>query len=644
MPLTNKKNTAPICWLGGLLLTALLPVHAAQAAARDLAELSIEELANIRITSVSKKAETLADAPASIFVITGEDIRRSGATTLPEALRQAPNLQVARVDARNYAISARGFNSPFANKLLVLIDGRAAYTPLFSGVFWDAQDVVLEDVARIEVISGPGATLWGANAVNGVINVITKGAADTQGVLATAGAGKNEKNGVLRYGGVLDNGGHYRVYGKYADNGDTQRADGVTVATGWQRKQTGFRSDWGNTNRNVTLQGDAYQGALHQFGTPDIDIKGANLVGRMNTTLDDGSEVSLQAYWDYTSRNQPLAFVEHLHTLDVQLQHSIKLAKSHELVWGAGYRLALDRVENGNAFAFLPASLNMHWANVFIQDEITFADNLRLTAGLKVEDNNYTGVEFLPTLRLAWKPAQNHLVWGSASRSVRTPSRIDRDFFSPTNPAVVNGVSRFALAGGPDFESEIANVAELGYRVQPSSTVSYSATAFYSRYDRLRTLEPNPNGFGAVFSNGAEGKARGIEMWGTWRALPAWRLSGGLVAQRVSTTLKPGRRDLSGATGLASSDPAHYWMLRSSFDIAQGQELDIAVRRSGSLGSPAVPAYTTMDMRYGWKISRDLELSVVGQNLLDRSHPEYGAAAARSEYDRNVFVKVLWRL
>jgi iron complex outermembrane receptor protein len=639
----GKKKALPMGWLISLMLTAAMPAQAVLSEARDFGDLSLEELANIRITSVSKKSESLADAPASIFVITGDDIRRSGATTLPETLRLAPNLQVARVDARNYAVTARGFNSAFENKLLVLIDGRTVYTPLFSGVFWDAQDVVLEDVDRIEVISGPGATLWGANAVNGVINVITKTAASTQGGLAAAGASKNEKNGVLRYGGVLDNGAHYRVYGKYADNDDTQRANGTPVLTGWRRQQTGFRTDWGNTNQNVTLQGDAYDGALHQLGTRDIKIAGANLVGRMNTKLAGGSDVSLQAYWDYTERKQPGAFIEHLHTLDLQFQHSIKMATVHDIVWGAGYRLALDRVQNDRSFAFLPGSLNMYWGNVFVQDEIALRDNLRLTAGVKLENNNYTGVEFLPTLRLSWKPAENNLLWSSASRSVRAPSRIDRDFFSPATPTIVNGVPRFAIAGGPDFDSEVANVLEVGYRVQPAPTISYSATAFYSRYDRLRTLEPNPNGFGSVFSNGAEGKTRGVEMWGSWQAMPAWRLSAGLVAQRISTALKPGSMDATGTTGLATSDPTHYWMLRSSYDVAQGKELDVTIRHSGSLSRPAVPAYTTMDMRYAWKIRRDLELSVVGQNLLDRAHPEFGAAPGRSEYERSVFVKLLWR-
>jgi iron complex outermembrane receptor protein len=606
--------------------------------------LSLEELANISITSVSKRAEQLAEAPASIFVISGDEIRRSGYTTLPEALRLAPNLQVARVDARNYAITARGFNNPFANKLLVLIDGRTVYSPLFSGVFWDAQDVVLEDVNRIEVISGPGATLWGANAVNGVINIITKSAAATQGTLLAAGGSNKEKQGVVRYGGTLTNGGHYRVYGKYAAIGDLDNASGAAVPTGWHRKQTGFRTDWRDTSHTYTMQGDAYAGALHQFGTTDIDISGANLTGRLTSRLDGGSELSVQAYWDYTERNQPNAFQESLHTLDVQAQQSLNFADTHNVVWGGGYRFALDHVRNDRVFAFLPGSKNLHWANIFIQDEIALLKNLHLTAGLKLENNHYTGTEFLPTLRLAWKPADRQLIWASASRAVRTPSRIDRDFFSPSQPAIVNGVPQFAIAGGPDFESEVANVLEMGYRSQPSSRLSYSATAFVSRYDRLRTLEPNSSGPGAAFLNQAKGNNRGVELWGNWQATPAWRLSAGLVAQRVRTELDPGSRDTTGMTGLAPGDPSHHWMLRSAYDVTNGQEFDVTLRHSSDLSRPSVPAYTTMDVRYGWKIQRNIELSLVGQNLLDRTHAEFGAGPGASVFERSVFVKLLWRL
>jgi iron complex outermembrane receptor protein len=620
--------------------------HAEQPAqgVQDIADLSLEELANVQVTSVSKRPESLSNAASSIFVISGTDIHRSGATTLPEALRLAPNLEVARVDARNYSVTARGFSNPFENKLLVLIDGRTVYSPLFSGVYWDVQDVVMEDVERIEVISGPGATMWGANAVNGVINIITKSAAATQGALLSATIGKDERNGAVRYGGALSNGGHYRVYAKYASNDDLQTEKGSTLLTGWHRQQAGFRTDWGNEARNVTVQGDVVDGKLHQAGTADIQVRGANLLGRVNQTFADGSNATLQMYWDHTERDQPLAFVEHLDTLDLQLQHAVDLGESNRLVWGGGYRWGHDRVQNGPAFGFLPGALNLHWANLFAQDEFALRDNLRLTAGLKFEDNNYTGVEVLPTLRLAWNPKPSTLVWGSLSRSVRAPSRIDRDLYAPTVPAVVNGVPQYGIAGGPDFESEVANVFELGYRAQPLPTLSYSATAFFGRYDKLRTLEPNPNGTGSVFRNFAHGDTRGIEAWATWQAAKNWRLMGGGVVQRIDTAANSGSRDSIGATGLATSDPSHYWMLRSSHDLADGQELDLTLRYVGALERPAVPSYTALDLRYGWRIRKNLELSLIGRNLLDPQHAEAGAAPGRSSYGRAALLKLVWTL
>jgi iron complex outermembrane recepter protein len=639
---TTGKGSLTI--LAGALLALTGQAYAAPSSPVDIADLDLDELANIRVTSVSKRPELLANAPAAIFVISGEDIRRSSATTLPEALRLAPNLQVARVDARNYAITARGFNNPFENKLLVLIDGRIVYSPLFSGVYWDAQDVVLEDVSRIEIISGPGSTLWGSNAVNGVINITTKSAADTQGPLASLGAGKDERNGSVRYGGTTASGAHYRVYGKYIENDDTHRANGTASPTGWNRRQTGFRTDWGSKAQGFTVQGDAYSASLHQAGTRNIEISGANLNGRSNTTLSDGSILSLQAYWDYTQRDQPGAFVERLNTVDLQAQHSLKFGDRHQVVWGGGYRVGFDRVENAAAFAFLPEKLNMRWGNVFVQDDISLSDTVRLTAGMKMEHNQYTGAEFLPTLRLAWNPTTDQLVWTSASRTVRSPSRIDRDFYSPAVPRVVAGVPQYAVAGGPDFDSEVANVLEIGYRAQPTKTISYSATAFHAHYDKLRTLEPNPFGPGSVFRNFGNGRTTGLEAWGNWQASEQWRLSAGFVTQRVDTSLDPGSRDSSGTTGLATSDPSNKWLLRSLWDLAAGQELDLTVRHVSQLSRPIVPSYKAVDLRYGWKVNRHLELSVIGQNLLDPKHPEWGSAPNRSEYERSVFVKAVWRM
>jgi len=613
---------------------------AIQVAARDLADMSLEELGNIEVTSVSGKAEPLSGAAASIFVVTGEDIRRSAATSLAEALRLAPNLQVARIDARNYAVTARGSNGAFENKLLVLIDGRIIYTPLFSGVFWDAQDVMLEDVERIEVISGPGGTLWGSNAVNGVINVITKSAQDTQGGLIAAGAGDRETIGAARYGGVLSNGGHYRIYAKHADYENTRAASGAALFDGWRRDQAGFRADWGPASDTVTLQGDVYRGKLQQALTGSIEIGGANLTARWSRRFEDGAQLQIRGYLDHTDRSQPGAFIEDLNTASADLQYSFKLGASHQVTWGAGYRAAWDRLVNGAAFSFLPASLNMHWGSVFAQDEIALYDNLHLTAGVKVEDNSYTGAEAMPSLRLAWKPAPEHLVWAAVSRAVRAPSRIDRDLYAPSKPVVIGGVPRYTLAGGPDFASEVAKVYELGYRGQPAATFSYSVTAFYQDYDKLRTVEPGvPAGFNTVFANKASGAAGGIEMWGTWQAARGWRLSAGYVAQH--TRIHPDWDSRNPAATLTlGNDPSHYWSLRSSWDITSTQELDVSVRQVGALPTPAVPGYTAVDLRYGWRFTRATQFAVILQNLFETRHPEFGTAPGYSTLPRSIFVKL----
>jgi iron complex outermembrane receptor protein len=618
-----------------LLLIAAIPVQSAAQGSRDLADLSLEELGSIEVTSVSGRAERLADAPASIFVITGEDIRRSGVTSLPEALRLAPNLQVARTNANSYAISARGFNNSIGNKLLVLIDGRTVYTPLFSGVFWNAQDVMLEDIERIEVISGPGATLWGTNAVNGVINVTTRAARDTQGALVSGGAGNLERGTAVRYGGRLGDNGHFRLYGKYFDRDNTELSNGTPVRDSWDKGQVGFRADWGAGDRSFTVQGDAYQGELEQATPGKTRIDGVNLLGRWNQRLGDGSNLRLQGYYDRTERDQPGVFREDLDILDLEIRHSLKPLGRHAVIWGGGYRYARDEVTNSAALAFLPAERDLNWWNVFVQDEIALRSDLGLTLGTRLESNDYTGVEVLPSVRLAWKPAPDRLVWSAISRAVRSPSRLDRELFAP-------GSAPFLLKGGPNFKSEVSNVAELGYRAQASSALSYSLTAFYHKHDRLRSVEPAPGG-GLVLDNKIEGSTYGVEAWGNYHVTNRWRLSGGTVLLKQDLRLKPDSMDTSGVDALGN-DPTHQWMLRSAFDITPRHEFDVMVRHIGALPDPGVPAYTAVDARLAWRPRRDLELSVTLNNLLDAKHPEFGTPATRSEFERSVFLKMLWRL
>jgi len=630
---------------GALAVMVFVHGHTAELRVSDLADLSLEQLANIEVTSVSRRAERLADAPASIYVITNEDIRRSGVTSLPEALRLAPNLEVARTSASGYAITARGFNSTTANKLLVLIDGRSVYTPLFSGVFWDAQDVMLEDVERIEVISGPGGTLWGANAMNGVINVITRQAQATQGTVVNVGGGNLESGGSFRYGGRVAADGHYRVYGKFFDRENTERANGTEVPDAWHKGQIGFRADWGGASRSFTLQGDAYTGKLDQTQPGKTTIDGMNLLGRWFQRLAGGSDIRVQTYLDHTERDVPGTFREELDIFDLEFQQALPRAASHRILWGGGYRYARDRVQNSAVLAFLPADRNLDWANLFVQDEIRISETVEFTAGIKFERNDYTGWETLPSLRLAWKPYAYQLLWTALSRAVRAPSRLDRDLFVPGNPP-------FVLAGGPDFRSEIANILEVGYRGQPLSAVSFSITAFYHDYDHLRSLEPAPGGTcvslaapgnTCVLGNLIEGTSKGVEAWGAYQVMRAWRLSGGVVFLDLDLERKPGSLDPTGPVALGN-DPAYQWQLRSSHNLTDKHELDILVRSIGALPGPDVPAYTAVDVRLGWRLIRDVELSLTLQNLFDSSHPEFGAPATRSEYQRGVFLKLSWRI
>jgi iron complex outermembrane recepter protein len=638
----------PITIPGGrrtALLTLCLASAAAPALAdQELSALTLEQLSDVVITSVSRQEERLSNAAASLFIISSSDILRSGARTLPEVLRLAPNLQVARADARNYAISARGFNSVFANKLLVLVDGRTVYTPLFSGVFWDAQDLLLADVERIEVISGPGATIYGSNAVNGVINIITKSSKDTQGGVVMATAGEHEHVAAVRYGGALGAGqGHFRVYGKDVHEQDTDTAAGTDTHSGLRRRQAGFRADWDLAGAGLSLAGDAYEGKLGQTGTRDIHIAGANLSGTVNARLDDGSNLRLQLIFDQSRRNQPNAFDDRLDSVDLEAQHNLRLGQRQRLSWGGGYRSARDHaVANFAGFAFLPASVDLRWWNAFVQDEIALGGAVKATLGFKTEHNNYTGAEYLPNLRLAWAPDPSRLLWASLARSVRAPSRIDRDFYAPASPRVVGGVPQYSIGGGPDFVSEVADVFEIGFRGQPTEAFSYSVTGFHSQYDKLRTLEPQA-GAPTVFRNLGEGRVSGVEGWWRWQPVERWRLTGGVVLQHVSTSLVAGSHDVSGSTGLAASDPARRLSLRSSLDISERQQLDLALRYNASLPTPGVPAYWELDGQWSWKARPDLDISLIGQNLLHASHPEFGALARRSVFERALLLRVVKR-
>lgn len=624
----------------GLPAHASEPPKVAPSTPTALVDFSLEQLADVVVTSVSRQETRLADVPASIYMISGADIRRAGATSLPEALRLAPNLQVAQSDSRNWSITARGFNSTLENKLLVLIDGRSIYSPLFSGVFWDSQGVLMEDIDRIEVISGPGATIWGANAVNGVINIITKSAADTQGTLATVSSGNRADGGAARFGAALGNGGHYRVYAQYDQAEPTHNDSGSVRGGGWRRRQAGLRADWSGAVHDVSVSADAYQGTLDNFSGSALTLSGANLLGRSVTHLPDGGQLRLQAYLDHIERDQPGFAGQVLDTADLEAQHSLHLGAS-QLTWGGGYRLLRDRFANGAVLQFSPDERSSRLGNVFAQNEMALRDDLHLTAGVKFEHNSYTGWEVLPNLHLGFNLDSNNLLWTGLSRTVRAPSRIDRDLMVASG----RGPTPFSIAGGPDFLSETANVLEVGLRGQGSgalAAVSYAATVFYSDYDRLRTLEPG-NPLGPQFRNLGQGEARGIELWGRWQVQAGWRLAAGLVVQDIATRLSPGSQDASGASGLATNDPSNHWQLRSSHDLSDSVQADFALRHVGKLPAPAVPAYTELDARLAWQPTRALEVSLAGQNLLRSGHVEFGAAATAQRIERAVALKLALR-
>lgn len=611
----------------------------------DLTELSLQDLMKIEITSVSKRAQPLSDAAASIFVITRDDIRRSGATSLPEALRLAPNLEVARASAYGYAISARGFNDSSTNKLLVLIDGRSIYTPLFGGVFWDVQDLMLEDIERIEVISGPGGTLWGTNAVNGVINIITRTADATQGQLVSAGAGTRESNAAIRHGGTIGTNGRYRVYARYYDGHDTETAAGSAKDDSINRLQVGFRSDWRRGSDELTFLGNAYRGTEGQplpgtvvlegieLDLGIIPLSGVNLLGRWKRPLQNG-DVTVQAYYDRTERTVPPTFAETLDIFDVQIQHTTQLGSRHSFSWGGGYRQSHDELANGVIFGFLPADLTQKWVSGFAQDEIALSDRLRATAGLRIEHNDYTGRELLPNVRLAWKQNDAHLFWGAASRAVRAPARLDRDAFVPSSPP-------FLLAGGADVRSEIGNVFELGYRGQAAAAVTLSATAFHTVWDHLRTQELAPSQTHYIFGSGMEGTTTGVEVWASYQPTTWWRVTGGFRGLHQDLTIKDWSNDAAAVANQEGRDPARTWRLRSSFDVSKRGEVDVMLRHVSELSLPVVPSYTAMDVRFGWRVRPDLELSLTGQNLLGDGHGEFTDVTYRTELRRGVFFKLV---
>jgi iron complex outermembrane receptor protein len=608
--------------------------------ASALKQMTIEQLMDVEVTSVSKRPEKLSAVASAIQVITGEDIRRSGATSLPEALRLASNLEVAQIDSRQWAISARGFNNVFADKMLVLIDGRTVYTPLYAGVYWDVQDTMLEDIDRIEVISGPGATQWGANAVNGVINVTTKSAKDTQGSLVTAGGGSEVRSSAAaQYGGQLSPGTYYRVYAKYFNRGDSVRPNDRSSEDAWRMGQVGFRVDsTPSADTTVTFQGDGYDAKMGQVGPDYIRANGLNLLGRWSRALASNSDVKLQLYYDRTHRRIPGSFTQDLDTWDLDFQHRLPLGTAHDFVWGVGYRFVEDNVINTPANAFLPARVGHEWFSTFVQDEAELVRNrLHLTFGTKLEHNDYTGFEAEPSARLAWTPDAKQTIWTAVSRAVRTPARVDRDLYSPADPP-------YRIAGGEKVVAEKLIAYELGYRVQPTTAFNLSLATFVNDYDDLRSLEPltPPLAFPAESSSGLRGRSTGAELAAEWRASPTWRLHAGWTELRVHSEPQSGSND-RGTRDSIARDPHHQLSLRSMLTLTPTIECDADMRYISAIDSTSVPGYTEADLRLGWRPAGGWELSLLGQNLLHAHHPEFNSPGSRREIQRGFYGKATWR-
>lgn len=604
-----------------------------------LKKLSIEQLMNLQVTSVSKRPERLSQTASAIQVITHEDIRRSGASSLPEVLRLASNLQVAQVDSRQWAISARGFNGTTANKLLVLIDGRTVYTPLFSGVFWDVQELPLADIDRIEVISGPGATLWGANAVNGVINVITKDAKDTPGLRLVAGGGTEQHAfGTIRYGGALGSTVHARVYGRGFRRDAAALPDGQDAGDDWHLGQGGVRMDWDPSFANrVTVQGDLYDGRIAQPGGDDITVGGGNLMAKWSRTFSEASDLATQLYYDRTHRDIPGTFGEDLDTYDVDLQHRARIGAGHDVVWGLGYRVINDRVVNSPGLAFLPSQVTRQWLTGFVQDEIALIPNkLHVALGTKIEHNDYTGVEIQPGGRVNWGLSPSGTLWAAVSRALRTPSRIDRELFAPGQPP-------YFLAGGPDFHSEEELAYELGYRHQRGS-LAVSVATFYSRYYGLRSVEQAnpPAASPLVIGNGQDGESYGAELSADYWLTRRSRLRAGYTELRIHIWPTPGSTDASRGTA-ESHTPDRQFFLNWSGDLPAHLRLDTALRAIADISNQQVPAYAELNAKLTWQPTPQLDLSLVGQNLLHARHAEFGAPAERRDIERGVYAAIVWR-
>ena len=640
--------------------------------AADLKALSLEELSQIEVTSLSKEPVRAFRTPAAIYVITGDDIRRSGVTSIPEALRLAPGVEVARIDGSKWAIGIRGFGTRLSRSVLVLIDGRTVYTPLFAGTYWEVQDSLLEDIDRIEVVRGPGGAIWGPNAVNGVINIITKSAKDTHGAYASAGGGNQEQgfaNG--RYGGATAGGLNYRVYAKGFTRGPEYHPDGRSFDD-WRGGQGGFRMDWGDRADAFTVEGDFYGENVGErvqvvnYTAPyetnvdaNADLSGGNFLVKWQRKLHSGGDLQLQAYYDRTNRFEP-NLAERRNTFDVDFVAHSPLPFHQQLTWGAGLRFShADNPFVTQGLLFLPPQRTDNLYTAFLQDELGLVENrLSLTVGTKLLRTNFTGFEFEPSARLAWTPSQQETFWAAYTHAVRTPSDAEEDFFlSGFTGQIVNGLPFLArFNANPNFAPEQMNGFELGYRRLLGKSFLIDLASFYNHYHDLFDEElagavfledtpPPPHLLlPAQFRNGLLATTRGVEVAPEWRPAERWRVRGTYSYLYMNVSKEPRSGDIGTAPGIVGASPQHEATVDVSFDFSKALQFDFDYRYVGQLPAQLVPSYSTADARFAWRFNGGLEIALVANNLFQPHHPEYaGDPGPLVGIRRSGYLQLTWR-
>lgn len=622
------------CRRAGVVLALLVWCGGASASPledpAELLDLSLEQLGDLEVTAASRRGTKLTETAASVHVLRGDDLRRLGIRSLPEALRLAPNLHVAHINAAGYAVSARGLKTSLSNKLLVMVDGRPIYTPLFAGVLWDMQAVLIEDVERIEIVSGPGAASWGANAVNGVINVVLRPAAQTEGGFAGGWAAQDGHGVSAAQTVAAGEHGALRLHGKRDRWSRSENAAGEPIADGWTQRQAGFRGQWRIGDDDLRVQGEVFEGESSDRPFGAVRAHGHHLLGRWTRVTDETSQWSVQGYLDVVDRLDPVVIDDRMTISALELTRETALG-DHRLAWGVGYRHARDESSAGLLARLIPAERTLEWAHAYVQDQIALSARLTVELGLRLDSNSYTGVETLPTARFAWRGENHTLVWGALSRAVRSPARFDRDIYFPaTEP--------YFIRGGPDFRAEVSDVAELGYRAQPRDWLSVSVTGFHHWHDGLRAGIAAPQG-GVYVSNGVEGRTYGAEAWATARVPGEWEVALGLLELRQRLEVMPG---FPGGSSIRDqgNDPEHQVLLRASRKLGARQQVSLFARHVSALPDPFVPSYTQLDARWSLAVSNAFELGIGARNLLDERHAELDPANGlpQSVFGRSLYV------